>query len=77
MANNQALLDLRVLGVELSKASTAPSEKTLHAVSAEIKRLADEIESLLTLHAPETATPSECPFCGSKIINGQCESYSA
>jgi hypothetical protein len=43
-ARRQAVLDLRVMAVGLSKATTPPTEKTLHAISAEIKRLCDVIE---------------------------------
>ena len=41
----QALLDLRVMAIEMTKAKTPIRPETFHAYAAEIKRLCDVIDA--------------------------------
>lgn len=52
-------------------------EAICQAVAAQCDEGIADLKAAEQSFAPETATPSECPFCGGKIIDGLCESFSA
>jgi hypothetical protein len=56
-----AILELRVMAVELRRGADEPLGKSSHAVAGEIRRLADEIQDALAAREVKPSTQQPVP----------------